>query len=324
MFVVFLDEVGQAHEGKLNEILSEGEFTLSQIKKGLQKVIAPVGTDYVISQNPPDKDYIQETDTFDTWFSSGQWPLTTLGYPDGKDFEEFFPTSFMDTMWDILFFWIARMIMFSLYLVDEVPFEDVYVHGRIDDEEGQKMSKSKGNVIDPLKFVEEFGADALRMGILVGGNTAARTTSFSPDKIRGYRNFSNKIWNMARFMLIMEDHFEGEVSEFSSDLNLKEEDKEILEGLEDTIAEVNESVEKYRFKDMGDAVYHFMWDEIADKYIEHVKDREDKEVALAVLKYVFSESLKMLHPIMPFVTEEIWNKINDDSVEPLIVANWPK
>ena len=195
IFATFIDNSGNSHENLLSSHFSDG-FSIKEVKAGLQKLIAAEGLKYVIDRGNPGADYIQETDTFDTWFSSGQWPLTTLRYPDGEDFKTYFPTSFMDSMWDILFFWIARMIMFSLYLAKDVPFKDVYIHGRINDEKGQKMSKSKGNVIDPLDFVEKYGADALRMGVLVGGNTAAKSTSLSEDKVRGYRNFSNKIWHL--------------------------------------------------------------------------------------------------------------------------------
>ena len=205
LFVVFLDKDKNSHEGNLDELLNS--YELKEITAGLQKVIAPKNAKYIISRDFPEGNYIQETDTFDTWFSSSQWPLTTTKYPNGEDFKNFYPTSFMDSMWDILFFWIARMIMMGLYLTKElpngsqVPFKNVYIHGRINDEKGQKMSKSKGNVIDPLDFIDKYGADALRMGIIVGGNTSAKMTSLSEGKVKGYRNckfaffclvFSNK------------------------------------------------------------------------------------------------------------------------------------
>lgn len=321
--IIFIDKNGASHEGSLSELGEQG-FSLDDVKAGLQKIIAPKDAQYVISLTEPGEDFLPETDTFDTWFSSGQWPLTTLKYPDGKDFKTFYPTSFMDSMWDILFFWIARMIMFGLYLTDEVPFKFVYIHGRIDDEKGQKMSKSKGNVINPIDIVEKYGADALRMGILVGGNTAAKTTSFNEDKVRGYRNFANKIWNMARFILGEFENFNGEIPFYNDSMKTTKEDKEILEGLSKTIETVNKSLEKYRFADAGEAIYHFVWDELAAKYIESVKDREDKEIALGVLRYVFLNCLKLLHPFMPFITEEIWNVMLKKSKAPLIVSSWPE
>ncbi|MFC1722148.1 valine--tRNA ligase, partial [Patescibacteria group bacterium] len=314
IFVVFVDEKGTLHEGKIGDLLEKG-FTLTEIKHGLQKLISPIKASYKLSKESPGDQYLQETDTFDTWFSSGQWPLTTLNYPDGEEYSKFFPTSFMDTMWDILFFWIARMIIFSLYLTGKVPFKTVYIHGRISDEKGQKMSKSKGNVIDPIEYVEKYGSDALRMGVIVGGNTLAKSSSLSEDKVRGYRNFSNKIWNMTRFMLMMMD-IEGctnyeDLPSYSPSLEkeMNEQDKEIIQKLHQLVKDVNSNLEKYRFMDAGDAIYHFMWHELADIYIEQVKEREDKIVALSVLRHAMIVSLKLLHPFMPFITEEIWSHI---------------
>lgn len=337
LFVVFLDEKGDPHEGDLRKFLAQEEFNLEDIKSGLQRVIAPADAEYEVSVECPGENYIQETDTFDTWFSSGQWPFTTLRYPNGDDFKTFFPTTFMDSMWDILFFWIARMIMFSLYLTKDdevggkVPFEQVYIHGRINDEHGQKMSKSKGNVIDPIEFIEEYGADALRMGLLVGGNTAAGSTSFSEDKVRGYRNFANKIWNMARFMNLMIERYEDEsgskVPFFDGEVEARAtaKDKEMLEGLGALIDSVETNLKKYRFQDMGDEIYHFMWHTLADEYIEHVKTRDDKDVALSVLGHAFANCLKLLHPFMPFVTEEIWQNIRKSENESgmLAMSDWP-
>jgi valyl-tRNA synthetase len=355
LFVVFLDKEGQSHEGNLSEHLSEG-FSIGEIKEGLQKLIAAKDAKYVISREDKGDGYIQETDTFDTWFSSGQWPFTTLHYPDSTDFEEFFPTNFMDSMWDILFFWIARMIMFSLYLTKDnsagpqIPFKDVYIHGRIDDEKGQKMSKSKGNVINPLEFVDQYGADALRMGILVGGNTGARTTSFNPTKVKGYRNFANKLWNMARFidmMLVSYKEEQGEevpvlrtcnCTEASGNCtcnlwldpgSFTELDRELLGNHKKIIVAVTQNIEKFRFMDAGDATYHYLWHEIADKYIEDVKNRDDavsKRVGLSILRYVFIDGLKMLHPYMPFVTEAIWEQLTEglDGFDYcLAVSDWP-
>ena len=323
LFVTFVDAVGNTKEGRIEALLET--HSLAEIKKGLQKIISPTNAKYKISRESPGEEYLQETDTFDTWFSSGQWPLTTLKYPDSADFKEYFPTDFMDSMWDILFFWIARMIIFSLYLVNEVPFKNVYIHGRVNDEHGQKMSKSKGNVIDPLEYIEKYGADALRMGILVGGNTAAKNTSFSEGKIKGYRNFANKIWNMARFINIMFENFEGEVvlDVEQAKKKLKKEDKALLKELDELIVAVSKNLDKYRFMDAGDAVYHFIWHRLADEYIEHVKDREDKEIALGVLRYSYMQCLKLLHPFMPFVTEKIWQNLPSAPKEPLITADWP-
>jgi len=322
MFVTFLDKKGISHDGKIKELLSEYDFRI--IKKGLQKLIAPIGATYKVSRESPGEKYIQETDTFDTWFSSGQWPLTTLHYPQGKDFKEFFPTDFLDTMWDILFFWVARMIMFSLYLTGEIPFKNVYIHGMITDKIGRKMSKSKGNAMDPLELVEKYGSDALRMGIVAGGNTSAKETALSEDKVRGYRNFANKIWNMARFMEMMKQDFGKPVVKFESlgKDDITEKDKKILQKLENLVKTVNENLEKYRLADAGNDIYDFVWHTLADEYIEHVKTREDKEVTLGVLDHIYKTCLKLLHPFMPFTTEKIWLEIQDSKI-PLIVAQWP-
>lgn len=329
--VTFISKDGSSKDGKLGALLSAGH-PLDEIKSGLQKLIAPTDAKYVLAKESPGESYIQETDTFDTWFSSGQWPQTTLKYPDGKDFKEFFPTSFMDSMWDILFFWIARMVMFSLYLTDDVPYKNVYIHGRINDAKGRKMSKSLGNSIDPLEFVEKYGADALRMGIMVGGNTAAKQTSLSEDNVRSFRNFSNKIWNMARFMLLMfeqEDIKEySDLDSYSDDFyrSASNADKTVLDNLHSLVLDVTTNLDKYHIKAAGDAIYHFMWDELADKYIEDVKNREGeaKRQGLTVLRYSLLTCLKLLHPFMPFVTEEVWSKVPRLTKDFLITSSWPK
>jgi len=331
LFVVFIDKDKNSHEGSLEKLLTE--YSLQEITAGLQKVIAPKNAKYIISREVPDGNYIQETDTFDTWFSSGQWPLTTTKYPDSEDFKTFFPTSFMDSMWDILFFWIARMLMLSLYLTkdlpkgSQVPFKNVYIHGRINDEKGQKMSKSKGNVIDPIEFIGKYGADALRMGILVGGNTSAKMTSLSEGKVKGYRNFANKLWNMARFGAVMREEYGHEVPFYDNSLEgkLQEEDRKILSDLNDLIKNTTDGLNNFDFQNTGESVYQFIWHRVADEYLEHVKNREDKEVALSVLDKVFKDSLKLIHPYMPFVTEAIWKELPKQSGESdlIALAEWP-
>lgn len=326
LHISFLDQNGEKVEGEIAELLKEGH-TLGTINDGLQKVIAKKTAKFIISKESPGDAYIQETDTFDTWFSSGQWPLTTLHYPDGDDYKSFFPTSFMDTMWDILFFWIARMIMFSLYLVDEVPFKNVYIHGMITDENGKKMSKSLGNVINPMEFVEKYGADALRMGIVVGGNTSAKETALSEDKVRGYRNFANKLWNMARFMNMMFEKYESEnktkIEFYNDKMKINNKDNEILKKLNATIKKVDTSLSKYRFADAGEAIYHFMWDDLANDYLESIKDREDRNVALAVFRHAYINGIKILHPFMPFVTEAVWSNVPGITEKALIISKWP-
>jgi valyl-tRNA synthetase len=248
-----------------------------------------------------------------------------LGYPDSEDFKYFYPTAVLETGWEIIRFWVSRMIMFGIYLTGKPPFKDVYLHGLVFAEDGRKMSKSLGNQVDPLNMVEEYGADVLRMG-LITGTANGKDFAFPRDRVIAYRNFANKIWNMARFMNIMVDRYEGEVPEFSPELKekLTDEDRIILSGLDALIANVDDSIEKYRFADASEQLYHFIWNEIADKYIEQVKDREDKDVALSVLEQVFSASLKLLHPFMPFVTEEIWSYLPGEQEKPLIISEWPE
>lgn len=317
--ITFISKENKTVSGTLGEL--QKSFSFEELERGLQMLIAPKGSDYTISaQKPKNGQFLQETDTFDTWFSSGHWPLVTLHYPDSADFKKFYPTSVLETGWEILRFWVSRMIMFGIYLTGEVPFKDVYLHGLVRAEDGQKMSKSLGNQVDPLEMVEEYGADALRMG-LISGTATGRDFSFPKDKVTAYRNFSNKIWNMARFMTMMIERDEvdlGTQKELVTDL-----DKEINSGLQDLIKIVDSNLKKYRFVDAGDAIYHFVWHEVADKYIEHVKDREDKQVAITNLYLIFADCLKLLHPFMPFVTEEIWGNIKGEGDDMLIVSTWP-
>jgi len=331
IFVVFLDANKKTHEGNLIDLLKE--YSLSEIKKGLQKVIAPRTAKYIISKEEPVGDYIQETDTFDTWFSSSQWPLTTTKYPNSDDFKKFFPTSFIDSMWDILFFWIARMITMSLYLTKDlpggpqVPFKEVYIHGTITDATGQKMSKSKGNVIDPLEFIEKYSADALRMGILVGGNTSAKMTSLSEGKVKGYRNFTNKLWNMARFMEMIrtEDNLTLKNLKDINNTLLHEEDTKIISELKVLIENTTKGLNNYDFQNTGENIYQFIWTRLADEYIEHVKTRGDKDIALSVLNSVFKDCLKLLHPYTPFVTESLWKELPKDKEDSELISlsEWP-
>ncbi|MFZ2664492.1 MAG: class I tRNA ligase family protein, partial [Patescibacteria group bacterium] len=316
--VTFLNKKKERINGRIVDLLKE--YSFSDIEEGLQSLIAPKDAKSIISRIKPDDSYLQETDTFDTWFSSGHWPLVTLGYPNSDDFNYFYPTSVMETGWEIIRFWVSRMIMFGMYLTGKPPFSCVYLHGLVRAVDGKKMSKSLGNVIDPLDYVNEYGADALRMG-LISGTANGKDFAFPKDKVIAYRNFANKLWNMARFMLMLTEN--NEVIEYKegNDKDLKDSDKEIIQKLKDLIDGVDSSLEKFRFSDASDLIYQFMWHEVADGYIEHVKTREDKGVALGVLKYVFTTGLKVLHPFMPFVTEAIWNSVGDDNL--LIENSWP-
>lgn len=264
--------------------------------------------------------FVKETDTFDTWFSSGQWPLLTTGYPDGKDFDTYYPTDVLETGRDILFFWVARMIMFGLYLGKKVPFHTVYLHGLVNDANNKKMSKSKGNVINPLDLTDKFGTDALRMGLVVG-NTPGTDLALREDKIKGYKNFANKLWNIARYILT-----ETEGADLSA--SLTEADTVLRAELDDLIKDVTADLENYRIHLAAEKIYHYAWHRLADELIEDSKKvlaGEDQTAALsrrALLHSLFTDVLKVLHPFMPFVTEEIW-KHTSPSEDLLIIAPWP-
>ena len=260
----------------------------------------------------------KDPDTFDTWFSSGQWPFITLGYPDGEDFKAFYPTTVMETGADILFFWVARMIMLGLYVTGEVPFKNVYLHGLVRDAKGQKMSKSKGNVISPLDVSNEYGTDALRMGLIVG-NTAGTDLNLDPRKIGAYKKFANKLWNIARFVLENEP----------VDAELLPTDEALVDEARAVAAEVTKDIEAYRMYIAAEKLYHFVWDRFAAEIIEESKailkagDAAAKASRAAALYEVLIISLKLLHPFMPFVTETIWQELPRKEHDVLMVAKWP-
>lgn len=324
LHVWFLDKNGEQKNGILGQFLENGH-TIEEITNGLQRVFAIPGVKYTLEKEEG-KTYLPETDTFDTWFSSGQWPLVTLGYPDSEDFKYFYPTNVLETGWEIIRLWVSRMIMFGIYLTGQPPFEYVYLHGLVRAIDGHKMSKSLGNIINPEEYIEKYGVDALRMG-LISGTANGKDFSFPQDKVIGYRNFTNKVWNMARFFIFILEKNDGEIKMEGA---LKDEDKEILQKLNDTTKSVNKSLEGFRFADAGETIYQFVWHELADKYIEQIKNREDKTIALGVFAQVFSTSLKLLHPFMPFVTETIWQTLrNTKGVESffkeevLVITKWP-
>lgn len=319
--VTFLNNERRVMSGTMGELLKTYKF--EEIRDGLQTLIAPAGAECRVSDKSPGEGYLQETDTFDTWFSSGHWPLVTLKYPDSEDFKKFYPTSVLETGWEIIRFWVSRMIMFGIYLTGEPPFKYVYLHGMVRAADGKKMSKSLGNVINPDEYMEQYGVDALRMG-LIAGTATGKDFSFPKDKIIGYRNFGNKLWNMGRFLMLMIEKSEMTNDKFQiPNKGLQKSDTEILKKLNETIKSVDELLEKFRFAEAGDTIYHFMWDEVAAKYLEEIKTREDLNVALPVLHQIILTGLKLLHPFMPFVTEAIWKELNPEGGM-LIVAKWPE
>ena len=278
-------------------------------------------------------DLLQDLDVLDTWFSSALWPFSTLGWPEHtKELEVFYPTTVLVTAFDILFFWVARMIMMGLKCMGDVPFRQVYIHALVRDPEGRKMSKSKGNVIDPLVVIEEYGADALRftLSALVA---AGRDIRLSEERIEGYRNFCNKIWNAYRFvsMHLSEgdaDGLRGRKLPPPADLA----DRWVLSRLQDVIASVTEALENYRFSDAASHVYQFLWHEYCDWYLELVKVRltssEDSraaETGRLLLAHVLEVALRLLHPIMPFITEDIWQRLPrpNGHAPSIMVSKWP-
>ncbi len=262
-----------------------------------------------------------DNDTFDTWFSSGQWPLLTLGYPNGKDFKNFYPTSVMESGYDLIFKWIPRMVIFGLYLADNVPFRTVYLHGLVNDAQGKKMSKSKGNVISPIELTEQFGTDALRMALIVG-NTPGMDLALAPNKIKGYKHFANKLWNIARFILMNNDDTPIEPPKIS------EYNQKHLAELNGLVAEVTDYFEKHRYHLAAETLYHYVWHTFADKVIEESKtmlqseDTELRASARWTLMRILRTCLILLHPFMPFVTEAIWSHIDSDNL--LIIQPWPE
>ena len=273
------------------------------------------------------KNIKKDTDVLDTWFSSGQWPYATLFGNQGlksKDFKTFYPTDIMETGWDILFFWVARMIILGIYYTGKIPFKYVYLHGLVRDKDRQKMSKSKGNVIDPLAVIDVYGADALRMALIIG-NTAGNDIVISEEKIKGYRNFANKIWNASRFVISNLNDYDGK----KPTLNVK--DKKTLIAFKKTKQKITKNLENFKFSLAGEALYHYFWHTFADKIIEEmknrIKDNQDKKQAQYILDIILKDCLKMLHPFMPFVTEAIWQKLphyENKKDNLLIITQWPQ
>ncbi len=273
-------------------------------------------------------DLKEETDTFDTWFSSGQWTLLTCGYDsvngNSPDLKNYHPTSIMESGADLIFKWIPRMVIFSLYLNKEIPFKNVYLHGLVNDKNGQKMSKSKGNVVSPIDMVQKYGCDALRMGLLVGV-PAGSDSNLSEDKIKGYKHFANKIWNATKF-LEMKGVFADEVT---ADLKKVEKDEIVLRELDDLVRETTKEIEDYKIHLASDRLYQFFWKRFADEIIEESKKilqdgtNEEKNSRLSTLKILIETQLKLLHPFMPFVTEVIWTEfLQKENL--LMVQPWPE
>ena len=275
------------------------------------------------------KNIVQDKDVLDTWFSSALWPFSTLGWPEKTpDLKNFYPTSLLVTGFDIIFFWVARMMMMGIKFRGDIPFEKVFINPLIKDIEGKKMSKSKGNVIDPLLMIDQYGADALRM-TLAALTIQANYIRLSKDKIETFRNFTNKIWNVSRFSLThLEEFNPKEVKEENLQFSLF--DEWILNQLNQTIKKVSDSLQNFKFSDAAMAIYEFTWNYFCDWYVELIKEtlyRKDsspeKETAQYVLWFVLDNILRLLHPFMPFITEEIWQKIPHQELS-ISISSWPE
>lgn len=284
---------------------------------------------YVGMEAPEDiENWHQEEDVLDTWFSSALWPFSTMGWPDedAEDFKRYFPTDVLVTGYDIIFFWVARMIFQSLEFTEEKPFEDVLIHGLIRASDGQKMSKSLGNGVDPMDVIDKYGADALRYFLLTG-STPGQDLRFYWERVESVWNFANKIWNASRFALMNMEDFTYEDIDLTKELALP--DKWILTRLNETIENVTANTDKYEFGEAGRALYNFIWDDFCDWYIEMAKiplngeDEEEKQTTRSVLAYVLDHTMRMLHPYMPFITEEIWQQLPHEG-ESITVAKWPE
>ena len=275
-----------------------------------------------------DVDLIRDPDVLDTWFSSGLWPFATLGWPDNKEYvDKFYPTSVLVTGFDIIFFWVARMIMFGMEFLDKEPFKDIYVHALVKDEKGQKMSKSKGNVINPLDLIEKYSADALRFTLLSMASPGT-DVKLSEDRVKGYRNFLNKLWNANNFLITNNCDFTkiDKIPNLTININ-----KWIYSELLETKDKIEKNLKDYRFDEAAKNAYQFAWHSYCDWYLELSKtilfSEEEivKDEVRKVSAYIFKQILILLHPFIPFITEEIWlkNKFDNSGKDFLMLANWP-
>ncbi len=271
----------------------------------------------------PPAGYVQDEDVLDTWFSSGLWPFSTLGWPEkSADFAKFYPTSLLVTGYDILFFWVARMMMFSLFAMDGVPpFHTIVLHGLVRDRFGKKMSKSKGNGVDPIEFMDKYGSDALRFTLARGANPGS-DQAIAEEWVGGARNFATKLWNATRFAMLNGANVDGDLPAFES---LGGIDKWIITRLNQTVIEADSLLEKYEFAKACELIYHFAWDDLCDWYLELTKSTfsaggSDAEVTKRVLGHVLDQLLRLMHPVMPFITEELWCNLTGG--ESLVIASW--
>lgn len=311
IIVSFLNENQEKVTGKLAEFLTKG-ISLETINQGLQELRAPIGAKFTVSIDSPGKNFIQETDTFDTWFSSAQWPVTTLR-KNPQDFTKFYPTQVMETGYDILPFWVMRMLMMGKYITGKLPFNDIYLHGLVRDQKGQKMSKSKGNVVNPLDIAEKYGSDALRMALVIRSSAGLDKSVGEPD-FKAMRNFSNKIWNASRFIL--------EYLDLSQEGNPKN-NQEFIDKLNQATKQITANLEKFQLGLAAETVYNEFWHWFCDEQIELAKTGKVGGKQLITGLKTF---LGLLHPFVPFVTEAVWQELKNKQLSTtklLITSSWP-
>lgn len=286
------------------------------------------GEVYVGQEAPADSEmWEQDNDVLDTWFSSALWPFSTMGWPDTDqaDFKRYYPTGALVTGYDIIFFWVSRMIFQGIEFTGERPFKDVLIHGLVRDEQGRKMSKSLGNGVDPMEVIEKYGADSLRYFLSTGGSPG-QDLRYSTEKVESVWNFANKIWNASRFALMNMDGLKYEEIDLNGEKSVA--DKWILTRLNETIETVTRLADKYEFGEVGRALYNFIWDDFCDWYIEMAKlplygeDEAAKKTTRSILAYVLDNTMRLLHPFMPFITEEIWQNLPHNG-ESITLAAWP-
>lgn len=314
--ISFIDKNQARISGPIGELLTK--YSFAEIEAGLQSLTAPIDAQFVVSQEKPDpnKQYLQETDTFDTWFSSSQWPVVTLKNNQPGDFERFYPTTIMETAYDILMFWVMRMLMMGLYSTQQLPFKKVYLHGLIRDSKGQKMSKSKGNVINPLEIGEKYGTDALRMAIVIRSSAGLDKTLSEAD-FQAMRNLNNKLWNAARFILLQKEN------QAITDQNTAKLDKKFTKNLEKIVLAVSRNLDQLQLGLAADTLYNEFWHWFCDQCIEDAKKGLISQEKLFDGLVIF---LKLFHPFLPFVTESIWQILYQEQLvtEPLLMTSrWP-
>jgi len=285
----------------------------------------------VATENPDPENYTQDTDVLDTWFSSGLWPFSTMGWPDtdSEDFKKFYPTTTLVTGFDIIFFWVARMVAMGYEFTDKSPFGTVFIHGLIRDEKGQKMSKSKGNTIDPVEIIDKYGSDALRFTLTSLVTYGGQDIKISDERFEYGRNFANKIWNASRFVLLNLEGMDDKEIDFE---NLTVADKWILHRLNETAGEINKNIQNYRIGEAAQTLYEFFRSTYCDWYVEIAKvqlaDNTQKLNTQRVLRYVLERTLRLLHPITPFITEEVWQiipgKAYKEGQKSIMYTNYPQ